>query len=444
MRRLSILLLLLFLVSCSRISGVEVIKEGHIKKDQVQVYTIEKEQIPRDYAYVQDDNVILKDDDGSIVRRLFFQERVFVYRKRSGQVLIMDQYGNSGWVGQEHLSKQFVSDIAIPLEGVEYGIYSVKDKPFKDYLKVKGAYISPYGEDFALRVVERIKDGPINTLVLDYHDDEGYVLFESKIAEKLAPGSSNPIYGDGEAFIRHLKDEGFHLIARIVAFKDPIYAAQNTDRAIRHSDGSLLIADGQYWNSPYDREVWDYLLALSNEALELGFDEIQFDYVRFPDSFEDDMLAHNEYNEGRAEAIQKFLMFIKGNINNKDAIISADVFGWAAIELADVTIGQQWEALSNIVDVISPMFYPALYGRGVFDFDSPVSHPYEVLKISIKNALERNSNIKTAALIRPWIQGWDYSLDDINLQIKALEEAGIEEFIIWDPDGNYPIEGLRQ
>lgn len=184
-------------------------------------------------------------------------------------------------------------------------------------------------------------------------------------------------------------------------------------------------------------------MELSNEALELGFDEIQFDYVRFPDNFDSDMLALNERDETRAEAIQKFIMYIQANLNKKDAIISADVFGWVAVEIADVTIGQQWEALSNVVDVISPMFYPSLYGSGVFDFDDPEAHPYEVLKISMEYALQRNSNVKTAAIIRPWLQAWNYTTEQINLQIKALEEAGIEEYLLWQVLGDYPTKGLN-
>jgi hypothetical protein len=114
-----------------------------------------------------------------------------------------------------------------------------------------------------------------------------------------------------------------------------------------------------------------------------------------------------------------------------------------AVEIADVTIGQQWEALSNVVDVISPMFYPSLYGSGVFDFDDPEAHPYEVLKISMEYALQRNSNVKTAAIIRPWLQAWNYTTEQINLQIKALEEAGIEEYLLWQVLGDYPTKGLN-
>lgn len=443
MRKLFILLLLGLLFGCSASSSTTSIRQGLVKEGQIQTYKIEKEEIPRDYAYVQEDMVYLLDDTGARIRRLNFQERVFIFRKRADQTLVVDNYGNRGWVDQHYLSRRFVSDIDLLLEGVDYNLYTVKDKPYKDYVKTKGVYIAPYDESFTYYVLDRIKDTPINTLVMDFHDDDGRVLFESKTARDLAPEALMPIFEDGGAFLQELKDQGYHLIARIVAFKDPIFAELNKDRAIRHADGSLLISDGLYWNSPYDRKVWDYLLGLANEAVEMGFDEIQFDYVRFPDNYEDDMLALNERNETKAEAIQKFLMFIKANINDKTTIISADVFGWAAIEQADVTIGQQWEALSNVVDVISPMFYPALYGRGAFDLYDPDDYPYEVLKISIGYALRRNSNVKTAALIRPWLQSWDYSVKEINEQIRALEEAGIEEYLLWNVDGEYSLEGLK-
>ncbi len=438
-----VFLLLVFLAGCSEPQGSISIKQGSITEGQIQNYQIEKERIPREYAYTQENLVALQSDDGQTIRKLNFQERVFVFRKKADQTLVMDQYGNRGWVNQDVISKRFVFDIDLPLEGVNYNLYTVKDKPYGNYTKTKGIYIAPYGEEFIDETVERVKDTPINALVLDYHDDNGFVLFDSNAAKAKVPEANIELYEDGGALIKKLKDKGYYLIARIVAFKDPLFAERNKDRAIRHADGTLLISDGLYWNSPYDRNVWEYLLELSNEALELGFDEIQFDYVRFPDNFDSDMLALNERDETRAEAIQKFIMYIQANLNKKDAIISADVFGWVAVEIADVTIGQQWEALSNVVDVISPMFYPSLYGSGVFDFDDPEAHPYEVLKISMEYALQRNSNVKTAAIIRPWLQAWNYTTEQINLQIKALEEAGIEEYLLWQVLGDYPTKGLN-
>lgn len=442
-KRLLLLLCLVLLAGCTKVRSTQSIKQGTIKEGQIQQYPIEKEKIPRDYAYAQENHVALLGEDGEIIRKLNFQERVFVFRKKADQTLVMDLYGNKGWVDQKYLSKRFVHDIDLPLDGVNYNLYTVKDKPYRNYTKTKGIYIAPNGEEFIEEVLARVKDTPINALVMDYHDDKGRVLFDSAIAKEKAPEANAPLYKDAKALIKDLKERGYYLIARIVAFKDPIFAELHQDRAIRHADGSLLISDGLYWNSPYDRQVWEYLLGLSNEALEMGFDEIQFDYVRFPDNFESDMLALNEKDETRAEAIQKFIMYIKANINNKEAIISADVFGWAAIEIADVTIGQQWEALSNVVDVISPMFYPALYGSGVFELEDPSAHPYEVIKISMEYALSRNSNVKTAAIIRPWIQAWDYTIEQIAQQIKALNEAGIEEYLLWNVGGDYPTKGLN-
>lgn len=442
-RKLFFLLLLFFLVGCVSSQNFESVKKGTIGEEETQNYQIKKERIPKDYAYTQEDKVLLLSDDGEMIRRLNFQERVFVFRKKSKQSLVMDLYGNRGWVDQDLLSKRFVSDIDLPLEGVNYNLYTVKDKPYDNYTKTKGIYIAPYGEEFIDETIERMKDTPINTLVLDYHDDYGQVLFNSEVAAREVPEANVQLYEDKQGLIKKLKDKGYHLIARIVAFKDPLYASSHQDKAIRHPDGSLLVSDGLYWNSPYDRKVWEYLLDLSNEALELGFDEIQFDYIRFPDNFDSDMLAFNEQDETRAEAIQKFIMYIQANLSNKDAIISADVFGWVAVEMADVTIGQQWEAISNVVDVISPMFYPQLYGSGVFELADPQAHPYEVIKISMDYALRRNSNVKTAAIIRPWLQAWNYSTEEINEQIKALDEAGIEEYLLWDVSGDYPKKGLN-
>lgn len=441
-----VLLILLFLSSCGDEKSVEAGKLEHkiLTVDDAVEVEIEKESIPREFAFIQENKVPMSDDEGNLIRDLHLQERVFVYRKKGDQSLIYDQYGNRGWVSKEYLSKRFLQDIVDPQEGAFYGSYTVKDKPYEDYVKVKGIYISPLVINSLDEVLKRVENSPINTLILDYHDDYGRVLFPSQVAEEEVPAANNPVFQDGKALIKELKDKGFHLIARIVTFKSPLYAAQHKDRAIRYEDGTYLVSDGEYWSSPFDRQVWDYVLALSNEALDYGFDEIQYDYVRFPDSYDDDMLALNERNEGRTEVIQKFLMYMQANLNKKDVIIGADVFGWAAIESGDVTIGHHWEAISNVTDVICPMFYPSLYP---WNFDGeiegdPVAQPYKTLQASIRRGLERNANVKTAAIIRPWIQAYDYTTEQIYEQIKALSDAGIDEYMLWDVNGAYDGKGL--
>ena len=442
-----VFLALLFLSSCQKAKSIEggKIDQQSLNLAEAKEVKIEKENIPREYAYVQEKQATLTSDEGKTIRNLHFQERVFIFRKKGDQSLVLDQYGNRGWVSKDQLSKRFTQEIDQPQEGAYYNSYTVKDKPYENYAKVKGIYISPLVIRDLDAVLKKVEDSPINTLILDYHDDYGRVLFDSKVAKELLPEANDPVFEDGHALVKSLKEKGYRLIARIVTFKQPRYAEKYKDRALRYPDGSHLVSDGEYWSSPFDRQVWEYVLRLSNEALDYGFDEIQYDYVRFPDSYESDMLALNERDEGRTEAIQKFLMYAKANLNKKNVIVSADVFGWAAIDIGDVTIGHHWEAISNVVDVICPMFYPSLYP---WNFDNeivgdPVMQPYSTLKASIDRALRRNSNVKSAALIRPWIQGYDYTTEQVLEQIRALEEAGIEEYMLWDVNANYDGKGLQ-
>ena len=317
---------------------------------------------------------------------------------------------------------------------------------------VKGVYVTGHsasGEKID-KLIDLIERTELNSFVIDVKDDNGFLLFYSETAEKYNPKANERVYiKDMEAFMKRLKEKNIYLIARIVTFKSPIYAKENPDKAIVYKGNNQLYsdADGLIWASPHNRELWDYNIGVAKEAAKWGFNEIQFDYVRFPAiSNKERIEFRNVENESQTATIQSFLKTAYRELSKHEVYISADVFGWAATSINDVGIGQHWEAITNVVDYICPMMYPSHYGPNNFGLSVPDAYPYETIDRSIKDAFDRNSNVLTPGVIRPWIQDFTarwvkgyipYGPNEVNAQIKALEDNGIHEFLLWNAKNNY-------
>ena len=240
-----------------------------------------------------------------------------------------------------------------------------------------------------------------------------------------------------------------------MSFKDPTYAQYNTDKVIinKQTNQPFVNKDGIIWVSPHDRTLWDYNIAVAKEAAIAGFNEIQFDYVRFPASDGGKLDAildyRNEKNEGKAETIQNYLKQAYSVISKEEAYISADVYGLVGSVPDDMHLGQYWEAVSNYTDYISPMMYPSHYANGTYGVAVPDADPYNTLLQGAKDAVLRNENLETPAQIRPWIQSFTaswvkgyikYGPEQVKAQIKALNDAGIEEYLLWSASNNYDIK----
>ena len=301
-------------------------------------------------------------------------------------------------------------------------------------------------------LITLIEETQLNAVVIDVKDDNGYLLFKSEAAKLYNPEAYEQYYiEDMEAFVNKLKSKDIYMIARIVTFKSPIYAKTHPERAIVYKSNNALYSDGDrlIWASPHDRVLWDYNIAVAKEAAEYGFDEIQFDYVRFPAIANRNAMDYrNESGESQTAAIQSFVKTAYQALDEYGIAISADVFGWAASAIDDVGIGQHWEAISNVVDIISPMMYPSHYGPGNFGLSVPDAFPYETIDRSVKEALERNRNLQTPGRIRPWIQDFTatwvngyirYGAKEVKAQIDALEANGITEYLVWNA-GNFYSE----
>ncbi|MDK2920385.1 MAG: hypothetical protein PWQ37_3118 [Candidatus Petromonas sp.] len=336
----------------------------------------------------------------------------------------------------------------------------VQEYPSNPRVEVKGVYVTIHSAAGKIdQLIELAKETDINAFVIDVKDDNGNMLFPTKAAEKFGTGANDkaPIK-DIQSFMKKLKDNNIYTIARIVSFKDPKYAKKYPEKAIIYKSNGKPFTnrDGIIWLSPHDRELWEYNMEVSKEAAKVGFNEIQFDYVRFPASNGGRMDKYldyrNELGESKPVTIQRYLKYARKELSPLNVYISADIYGQVGSVADDMGIGQYWEAVSNIVDYVSPMMYPSHYGNGVYGLPVPDAYPYETIDRGVKDAISRNKNIETPAIIRPWLQDFTatwvkghirYGDKEVRAQIKALEDNGINEYLIWNPSNVYSRGGLK-
>lgn len=293
----------------------------------------------------------------------------------------------------------------------------------------------------------------INALVIDVKNDEGLVAWNSDIEIVNRVGSNwNTPMKDFDTLMSYLKEKGIYTIARIVAFKDPYFAKSNSDHAIQlNSGGVYLDRSGFAWVNPFDQYVWDYVIAISQEAALRGFDEIQYDYVRFPDNakyYNPITYFPGRNDRDKDQAIQDFLLYAREKLDPYNVHVSADVFGVVTHSWDDKPedIGQTWRMIANSTEYICPMIYPSHYGSGFYGFKVPDQYPYEVVRTALLEALERNAAQRNPAIIRSWYQGFTatwvkgyipYEEDAIGKQIAAGVELGLNEYIIWNASNTY-------
>lgn len=298
--------------------------------------------------------------------------------------------------------------------------------------------------------IEIAKSSNINAFVVDIKES-GSPSYKSKVMEKLSPTNFNNAissFEDYKAIIKKIKDNGFYVIGRITTFKDQYYAQDHPENSIVNSgNGELFSHNGSYWPSAYQRDVWEYNVKIAIEAVtEMGFNEIQFDYVRFPDrtyKLEENgtMNMRNDYGEEKAQAIQRFLMYACDEIHKYGAYVSADVFGESAYTYV-AAYGQYWPSISNVVDVISAMPYPDHFNEHDFGISEIVwTVPYQLLNIWGSYAAARQSEIDTPAVVRTWLQCYDtirspyitYDSSKVSDQIQALYDNGLRGgYMTWN------------
>ncbi len=295
----------------------------------------------------------------------------------------------------------------------------------------------------------------VNGIVIDIKTDDGYLTWESDIeaVNKFGTDASGP-YFNYEKLINYMKEHNIVPIARIVTFKDLALPDKAPEHAMELKDGSIYYDDsGTAWVNQYDKYVWDYVLSISKEAAYRGFEEIHFDYVRFPDNAADydPIVAKPEDAPRKDENIENFLNYAKQELEPYGVGVGAAVFGIITSTWEDEPdgIGQTWIKLADEVDTISPMIYPSHYSEGWYGIEQPDFDPYGMFHSAISDAIEKNSAVKSSGRIRPWIQGFtasymdvyeDYDAKTIAEQVRASVELGVDEYLIWNALNEYDPE----
>jgi hypothetical protein len=316
-------------------------------------------------------------------------------------------------------------------------------------LKVMGLYLSTYGaasKKLRTAALETIAANHMNALVIDVKGDRGFIPFKVDIPLAEEIGAQKIILiKDIKEFIANLKEKGLYLIARIVVFKDDPLAAARPQWAVKGRGGGGVFRDREKlrWVDPFRTEVWDYNIAIAKAAADAGFDEVQFDYVRFPDN-RGTGFSKPADEDSRTDAISGFLEAAHQALVPYNVMVAADIFGYVLWNTNDTDIGQKIDRALNAVDVVSPMLYPSGYQFGIPNYRNPVQHPYEIVYLSLKRAQERTG--ASPLRFRPWLQafrdyafrGGDFKEDRMRVQIKAADKFGASGWMFWNPRNIYP------
>lgn len=327
-------------------------------------------------------------------------------------------------------------------------------------VKVKGIYVTgPIAGNPAFQDLVDLVDGTeLNAMVIDVKNDEGNITWKMELESAQAIGACVPYIADMEKFMEELQLHHIYTIARIVCFKDPCLAGGRPELALEKADGTPVTdANGMAWVNPYKEEVWEYLTDVAEAAAEAGFDEIQFDYVRFPIGSDADAADYgvNMEEYTKQQAINGFLDYAVSRLHQKDTVVTADVFGTIIGSETDVErVGQDYAALGKCVDVLSPMVYPSHYDNHVFGLEVPDAMPYETVLAALEGSKTELADIpeQDRAIVRPWLHAFtatwvkghiSYEGEEIRRQIQAVYDAGYEEWILWNAVNRYSEEGLE-
>ncbi len=324
---------------------------------------------------------------------------------------------------------------------------------------VRGIYVTGHsagGERFA-SLIELLDHTDLNAMVIDIKDDFGYLTYvpegDSPYKEISKPYIRNPV-----DMMKRLEQHQIYPIARIVVFKDSVLAEKRPELSFKENGQVWKNRRGEAFVNPFLQEVWDYNIDIAIKAAKMGFKEIQFDYVRFPEGFErrDDILTYStgDYEGGdrdnvqkRVDAVTDFVAYAREKLQPYDVDVSVDIFGYSATITEAPGIGQNFSRISENVDVISSMIYPS-HWTSYFGIAKPDLHPYELVSAYAKVENEILSRLENRPISRPWLQDFTasylgagnykvYGKEEVEAQIRALYENGITEFLLWNASNRY-------
>lgn len=322
---------------------------------------------------------------------------------------------------------------------------------------VRGIYISgPMAGSAGMSgLLSLVEETELNAVVIDLKNDDGYLTCQTASETAAEIGACMPYIPNMPELVAELKSHGVYTIARVVAFKDPVLAEARPNLTLHDANGAAISESGVLsWVNPYEKDVWAYLEEIALDATELGFDEVQFDYVRFPagGSGQIDYGAAGAELE-KTDAIAGFLTEVTALLHEKGVRSSADVFGTIITNPADAEyVGQDFVKLAQIVDKICPMVYPSHYAADSFGLAVPDSQPYQTVHAALKYASSSLFGVENANCVRPWLQDFTatwvaghipYGPEELRAQIKAVYDAGYSDWLLWNASNQYTADGLE-
>ena len=319
----------------------------------------------------------------------------------------------------------------------------------KEFPVVRALYVNRFAAQSSKRMRQLIQiadETEINGFVIDLKDEFGLNYTPANPEFRKNAGTAGTIR-DLSGLIDTLRAHKILPIARLVVFKDSVAARLNPAHTIRRQDGSVWRdKKGLAWVNPYDRSIWNYNIGVAEELAKLGFGEIQFDYIRFPEPYKSlpVQVFPDTKGESKPDALASFLREANTRLDKLGARSTADIFGLVTTVGGPLEIGQWWEKLAPVTDVLLPMVYPSHYPRGSFNIPSPNADPYQVIKIALTKARARDEKLGITTLehVRPYLQTFTlgaphYGPDQLNAQKKATYDSGYDGWVVWNPGSKY-------
>jgi hypothetical protein len=338
---------------------------------------------------------------------------------------------------------------ARPLVAGAHPTSPVLDSLMRGTLAARGLYVFRFGATTRrIKHLIGIADSTeINALVIDIKDEFGLNFNSSDPLLRRNAGTQVKSQ-NLKSLVDSIRAHGILPIARIVVFKDSVAARNNPGHTIRQPDGSpWRDKQGLTWVNPYANEVWEYNLRVGDEAIRMGFGEIQFDYIRFPEPYRSlpKQVFPGQAGRSKPQVLAEFLATARARYAKVGVRTTADVFGLVTTVPGALEIGQEWEPLARATDVMLPMVYPSHYPRGAFNIARPNAQPYEIIHAAISRARERNEKIGiTGEHVRPWLQAFSigapkYGPKEIEEQKRAVYDAGYDGWVMWEPGSRYDV-----
>ncbi|MEX0918554.1 MAG: putative glycoside hydrolase [Candidatus Paceibacterota bacterium] len=371
----------------------------------------------------------------------------------------------------------------IPIYGLASDVLLTEEKKEVPHLPtpeaVKAVYMTSCAvgtPSFREHLIDLIAGTELNSIIIDIKDYTGTMSYPPNDPELLHLWQSAKCGAPDMAdFITTLHQQGVYVIGRITVFQDPHLTARRPDLAVKTASTGAIWRDnkGLSFTDPGARDVWDYHIALAKDAYDLGFDELNFDYIRFPsDGPMKDIAFPHSGNRPKPEVLEDFFSYLHQELVDTGMVTSADLFGMTTTNVDDLNIGQVLERALPYFDYIAPMVYPSHYPKNFNNWPDPNKVPYDIIKFSMDAAVRRtiaattivpakshtlisgtstpavySKEVFSANKIRPWLQDFDYPVpytpDMVRAQIKATYDAGLNSWMLWDPRNRYTRSALE-